>query len=175
MLLLDKPKEKLSHISNVKFNLHSDNFWSSVSSVRADIGVLLVWEEVTSHGTAFWVSVSLPQFLLLVYRFITSICSFFCQINETKVQNKIYFDKSSKCWFVCEWKSRCCKYSWPPSEQSGGCSYSKEVGRVRAAVTFWQLRSVDVLFSTLTAFVILSAESAWPSDHHQILDCELTA
>lgn len=136
MLLLDKPNEKLSRISNVKFNLHSDNFWSSVSSVRADIGVLLVWEEVTSHGAAFWVSVSLPQFLLLVCRFITSICSFFCQINETKVQNKIYFDKSFKCWFVCEWKSCWCKYSWPPSEQSGGCSYSKEVGRVRAAVTF---------------------------------------
>lgn len=62
---------------------------------------------MTSHSTVFcvWVSVPLPQFLQIVCRFITSICSFFCQINETKVQNKIYFDKTFKCWFVCGWKS----------------------------------------------------------------------
>lgn len=60
VLLLNKPNEKLSHISYVKFNMHSDNVWSSVSPVRTDIDVLLVWEEVTSQGTAFWVNVIPP-------------------------------------------------------------------------------------------------------------------
>lgn len=95
MLLLN-----FSRISHVKFNLHRDDLWSSVSPVRTDIDVLLVWEEATTHGAAFWIDVSLPQFLLFVRRFITSICSFFCQINETEVQNKIYFDKTFRCWFV---------------------------------------------------------------------------
>lgn len=114
MLLPSQPNEKLP-ISDVTFNLHGvsktplRDFWSSGSTVR-NWHVLLAWEEMTSHSTVFcatgvWVSVPLPQFLQIVCRFITSICSFFCQINETKVQNKIYFDKTFKCWFVYEWKS----------------------------------------------------------------------
>lgn len=58
---------------------------------------------------------------------ITLICSHFCQISETKVQNKIYFDKSFEFLFVCCVASLLRQIMVP--RYSGGNSQTKNVNK----------------------------------------------